>query len=654
MPRRSATPIPRLPRLNETWFVAIQRLRVWIEPPHEKPQRPILVLVLNADIGTIRGSQMFPTTPTPAQVRDTLFQVMRRPVPYGGEPGVPRQVFVEERALADALAELLRKESLDIAVATRPQPPEVSESIHEFEEQANPNDDPPGILSVADATPELGGEFFAAAAEFYRAAPWIKLSNAQVLAFKLPTDADDRYVIVMGQGGVEYGLAMYSRWEDVVRMFTASDDPREAFPESGAHSLMFNPITQMPFDDLDAIEQYGWEIAGDDAYPFPVIFNPPEVKRPPRVELRAYVILLRVIPLLMRDHLKSDGHGDYRAFEARVSVPTMDGAVEIVAKYPAGEILFAEQPVTDVRMNNLDDPVEAVEAMPFFDRRSMEGIMRDKLRELGAPDETHDAKLAQAQELMFRAFESDNPAKRIALAHDALALSENCADAYVLLAEEEADTVSRALELYQQGVAAGERALGDQFEDYVGDFWSVLETRPYMRARHGLAMMLWRLNRLDETIGHFREMLRLNPNDNQGVRDALLDIYLLTERYADAPALIQQYQDDWTATWLYSRALLTFREQGASAQANKYLADAREENPFVPEYVTGRKRVPNQLPDVVGWGDESEAITYAANHLNYWRVIPGAVAWAAEQAQARPKPARRKTSRRVPGGRRIK
>jgi hypothetical protein len=54
-----------------------------------------------------------------------------------------------------------------------------------------------------------------------------------------------------------------------------------------------------------------------------------------------------------------------------------------------------------------------------------------------------------------------------------------CADAYVLLAQEEADTVKRALELYQQGVSAGEKALGaDYFQENTGYFRGLLETRP--------------------------------------------------------------------------------------------------------------------------------------------------------------------------------
>jgi tetratricopeptide (TPR) repeat protein len=234
---------------------------------------------------------------------------------------------------------------------------------------------------------------------------------------------------------------------------------------------------------------------------------------------------------------------------------------------------------------------------------------------------------------MYAAFESDNPATRIALAHDALDLSPDCADAWVLLAEEEADTVQRALEYYQQGVAAGERALGAEFQELVGHFWGVWDTRPNMRAKAGLARTLWKLNRLDDAIAQYREMLALNPNDNQGIRDVLVDLLLHLERWDELDALLKKYKEDWTVVWRYTTALNEFRKGGASAKANKALRDAFEENEYVAAYLTGEKRVPKQVPVSIEWGGESEAQYYAGQHLNYWRRVPGAVDWLRDQMQ---------------------
>ena len=119
--------------------------------------------------------------------------------------------------------------------------------------------------------------------------------------------------------------------------------------------------------------------------------------------------------------------------------------------------------------------------------------------------------LRQAQKLIYDAWEPDDPAKRAALARKALKISPDCADAYVLMAEI-ATTPAQALELYRRGVAAGERALGQRaFVEDVGHFWGLLETRPYMRARAGLALSQWVRGQHDEAIAHWRAMLILEP-----------------------------------------------------------------------------------------------------------------------------------------------
>jgi tetratricopeptide (TPR) repeat protein len=277
----------------------------------------------------------------------------------------------------------------------------------------------------------------------------------------------------------------------------------------------------------------------------------------------------------------------------------------------------------------------------------MEGILSQMAREMGMPTVERNRKLERAQQLMYRAWEETNPAKRLALAHDALSASPDCADAYVLLAEDEAPTVEKAMEYYRQGVEAGERALGhDYFAKSEGHFWSLLETRPYMRARLGLARALWQVQKTGEAITHFREMLRLNPGDNQGVRYLLLDLLMHLERDADVGALLEQYADDAMALWLYSRALHAFRTAGASERANALLREALKENPHVPAYLTGEKRIPTRRPPTMGFGDEAEAIAYAADHLPHWRCTAGALDWLKTQMAREPAGQRKRTARK--------
>ena len=237
--------------------------------------------------------------------------------------------------------------------------------------------------------------------------------------------------------------------------------------------------------------------------------------------------------------------------------------------------------------------------------------------------------LGQAQELIYNAWEIADPLKRTALARKALKISPDCADAYVLLAQ--AARTSARLEFYRKGVEAGARALGPQtFANDAGHFWGLLETRPYMRARAGLAQALWEAARHDEALDHWRDMLRLNPNDNQGVRYILASGLLELGRDRELAVLLKEHRDDGSAYLIWANALLLFRTHGGDAKSRRAMTKALESNPHVPAYLLGHKPLPRQLHRYTGLGDDSEAICLAADNLKAWQTTPGALAWLAQ------------------------
>lgn len=262
---------------------------------------------------------------------------------------------------------------------------------------------------------------------------------------------------------------------------------------------------------------------------------------------------------------------------------------------------------------------------PLPDRRAMEKIMRQVAAELGG-EKGPETPLDRAQEIMYEAFEASG-SQQVRLARKALEISPNCVDAYVLLAEH-AKTADEAQKLYEQGLAAGERALGRQaFEEYAGHFWGFLETRPYMRARQGLAQCLWEAGRREEAAEHYQDMLKLNPNDNQGVRYSLATLLLDLDRDEDLRRLLTENEDDASAVWAYTKALLAFREGGESLRANRLLAQATKVNKHVPAYLLGHKQLPRELPPYITMGGEDEAISYTAGNRRGWLNTPGAISW---------------------------
>src|SRR6266542_6535579 len=85
--------------------------------------------------------------------------------------------------------------------------------------------------------------------------------------------------------------------------------------------------------------------------------------------------------------------------------------------------------------------------IPVPDPRSMESALAAIGR--GVAHYAADKALFQAQDLMYEAFEAQG-ARRVALAREALAISPDCADAYLLLAEETASSAEEARELLER------------------------------------------------------------------------------------------------------------------------------------------------------------------------------------------------------------
>jgi len=269
------------------------------------------------------------------------------------------------------------------------------------------------------------------------------------------------------------------------------------------------------------------------------------------------------------------------------------------------------------------------------DRRAMEGFMA-AIGGLRSDDTT-----AKAQEVMYDAWDQTSPRARVALAHKALTISPLCADAYVLLAEEDAKSAKEALAYYRKGVEVGVAALGPKgFKEYAGHFWGFLETRPYMRARAGLAAALNALGQVDAAIGHYRDMLKLNPNDNQGIRYVLASCLMKSGDIAALKSLLKQYDGDGSAAWRYTQALIAFRENTAGdKRADELAKKAWDANRHIPAALAGTKNVTSSTNGYVTMGGEDEAAHYVGEWGFDWVTTPGAVDWltkiAAEMASTR-------------------
>ncbi len=243
------------------------------------------------------------------------------------------------------------------------------------------------------------------------------------------------------------------------------------------------------------------------------------------------------------------------------------------------------------------------------------------------PKPTLTSPKSQSQELIYDAWEFDNPKERIKLAKKALQIYPYNADAYLILAEDSAVSLPKQKALLLKGLEAGEKSLDpDLFQNDIGHFWGILETRPYMRVKSALAQCLWELGEQEDALNHLRELLKLNPNDNQGIRYLLSTYLLAANKLVEYKEVLDKYGEEGSANLLYNRALVEYKQKNKPL-ADSYLQQAFQFNPYVADYLSGKKNPPPISPLYYSPGGEDEAQIYAIVHKELWVQTKGALEW---------------------------
>jgi len=293
IPTPQMADVQALPQAEEVWQVAAMKMWAWITGEEGESYRPYLVLVASPDGPLMLFQEMLRTQPSTAQVRDVLLKAMSQPAGGAGTPRRPTVVVTDDEDLADALAPEMAP--LGIRCTTE-DTPELDDMLAELEYFLAGGHEPiPGLLDDPRVTPEQVGELFEAAADFYREAPWELMLDEDLVALRYPApDGKWRFASVMGNAGLEFGLAVFDDLFDYD--LVASTPPEDAIGMMNYRSITYDDMTTVPFADLDALEQYGWEIAEEDAYPIPFqVTEDEEVLRPGPDEIDWYTIALRAV-----------------------------------------------------------------------------------------------------------------------------------------------------------------------------------------------------------------------------------------------------------------------------------------------------------------------------------------------------------------------
>lgn len=476
-------------------------------------------------------------------------------------------------------------------------------------------------LRDAGCTDQQIREFADAAAAFYRARLWDYLDDVDLIKIETPRPPRYlKYAVVLGAGSQTYGLGFYNKAEDHYDMMSQQADPLKL----SLFNLSFDSPADVGSADVELWNELDLPLETGEAFPSMVLFSKKGSRRPTPKELDFATIVLRALATTSEEEIDSGrwtksvelpgkskkcvlsipnllDPPDHAEWMRRGMMPEMRGNerhFKLVQE-------FIENNGDGMDLDELNAAINAKFAGP--------------MDEIGYPMDTPADRAEALCQQAINAFGR----RRIQLAKQALTEDPTHVEANLLLAES-TRPADRRIELFRGAMETAKKKLGSMMEEEVGHFWGITDTRPFMRACHGLAASLHEAGQTNEAIEQYQEMLHLNPDDNQGVRYEVIPLMIVHNREEEAVKLLDSYREE-TALWHYMNSLAAFRRSGRSASSKKAMRSAFRANEHVAELM--QSNAPPLHPDSYALGSPEEAAICISELADAWDETEGYVQW---------------------------
>jgi len=463
--------------------------------------------------------------------------------------------------------------------------------------------------------------FAEAAAAFYRARPWQHLGDTDLLRIQTPKPPKYlKHAIVLGAGRREFGLGLYestdTHWN--MRAQRLNMDSVEVF------SLTFNPTSEAIEKDVVLWKEHDLPLETGDAFPQFLFYSRDNTRAPKPKELEYLTVVLAALAETTEEEIDTGEWSKQISVQGKnkrckISIPDLLDPPDRKVWLDRG--LIPEQRGNERHFRLVQTVMAQNQGM---DMEQMNDLLNSQftgsIDDFEYPSKTP---FDRAENLCYSAIEAYGR-RRIQLARQALQEDPTHIEANVLLAESVHDT-TRKIELYEKAIEHGEAQYAELLETEVGRFWEISDTRPLMRAKQGLASALAADGQANEAVAQMLDILRLNTNDNMGVRYEIIPLLLSQNRGKEAVEVLNQYPEE-TANWLYLKAQVEFRREGPNGRsAQKAMAAAIKFNPHVIELLMTEE--PPRLAEHYALGSPEEAAIVIEEQLKSWMENEGFVEW---------------------------
>ncbi len=234
----------------------------------EPTARPAVVALAAGDI--ILASDLAAHPPTNAEgIAALICSAIETLITHGSAP--PSMVRVRREDVRAALEPMVRSHGVrDVIVV--PHLPVVEEFTAGLRQHMHGGAPFPAISlpltwAAWELSPALLHRIFSTAAAFYAASPWTLLTDTDVLRV-VPPSGKTWFACVLGNGDVQYGLAIYETLDDVLAVLEATDATAAFSSQTGmVVSLSLDPRSEVPKPMQREIAAARLPIAGPRAYP---------------------------------------------------------------------------------------------------------------------------------------------------------------------------------------------------------------------------------------------------------------------------------------------------------------------------------------------------------------------------------------------------
>lgn len=162
--------------------------------------------------------------------------------------------------------------------------------------------------------------------------------------------------------------------------------------------------------------------------------------------------------------------------------------------------------------------------------------------------------------------------------------------------------------------------------------WGFIANRPFLRAFHNLGLWHCRRKEIEEAIHLFSRMLAINPEDNQGIRYLLPQLWLEKRDILSVIRLCKQFQGDMAPeiSYTYPLALIL---SGEIVKARNLLQIAKQDFPLVTkELLKKRHKKPvDSREGFITWGGADQAYQYWVLYGKFWQASDVAMSLLAEK-----------------------